>query len=195
MTNYDHLKASIFPVILGVVILIMGFGYNKLVHLHDTVHVYESNKEVNLPWVFTTPSGKESAVITPLQVKLAAVFGDKVYDLAQEIRVVNKGNQFPSNNLLLAIAATESSFRVKAESSTSVGLLQINYKAHQLDRKDLFDVSTNTKHSVRVLKTLNHQCKGDLKCVLLSYNVGHNGYLKGRGNPEYYNKVMSYLNM
>lgn len=194
----NNLKPGVtfWSVITLVVIL---FTTNYLVHLHDP-----NNKPKIVPGVakateqvyhFYKKDYDRTRVITPEQVKLAASFGPKVYKYAQAISAVNNESVFPSNRLLLAIAATESSFREDAESSSSVGLLQINYKAHNLERDDLFDVKTNVKTSIHILKKLHKQCKGDVKCTILSYNVGHKAYINKKYNIAYYNKVMKYMNM
>ncbi len=153
------------------------------------------DKAVVLPWHFHIREVDTTRVVTPLQTSLAKKFGPRVYKYAKDIREVNAGNKFPSNNLLLAIAATESSFRSDAESSSSAGLLQINYKAHNLEKHTLFDVKTNVKHSVAILQKLDHVCAGNMKCTLLSYNVGHKAYMNGQYDINYYNKVVNYLNL
>ncbi len=125
--------------------------------------------------------------------KLDEKFKANVTDIAKTIYLINKGNTFPSNKLLLAIAATESSFRLDAQSSSSVGLMQINYSAHNLEKEKMFNINKNVKQAIKVLKKYHHRCNGDLKCTLISYNVGFTGYKKGRGSIKYYNKVMSYM--
>ena len=146
-------------------------------------------------WHFTTESHREVTTISQLATPLAEKFGDRVYPIAFKVSKETEGGVYPSAAMVLAIAATESSFRTDAESSSSVGLLQINAKAHGLSKKDMFDVDKNIKHSVSYLRKLNKTCKGNQKCVILSYNVGHKAYTEGRYNIAYYNKVINYLNM
>lgn len=192
----DIMKDAVKIIFLALFVLGLFMGYKTLINLHDPVMKgYQSIKPVNVSWVFHKREKDTTVVITPLQVKLADMFGNRVFTYAQTLREVNQGNKFPSNDLLLAIAATESSFNKKAESSSSVGLLQINYKAHNLEREDLFDVKTNAVHSIKILKDLKRSCKGNMKCTILSYNVGYNGYKKGRYNIDYYNKVIKYMSL
>lgn len=181
--------------IFGVLLMWGFYSLDKTMSPHQVPSVVPGvAKATQEVWHFTSPSG-DVKVVTPEQVSLAKHFGPRVYKYAQDIMVVNDDNQFPSNKLLLAIAATESSFQKDAESSSSVGLLQINYSAHNLKREDLFDVKSNVKHSIKILRTLNKQCSGNLKCTLLSYNVGYKGYKEKRYDIEYYNKVLRYYNM
>ncbi len=178
-------------------VLLLGGWF--LIHSHDPKFqpdiIPGQAKEVHEIYHFHKSDPDKVRVISPTQVALANTFGPKVYKYAADIRSVNNDNTFPSNKLLLAIAATESSFNKNAQSASSVGLLQINYKAHGLKKQDLFDVRTNVKHSVRILEHLHDACNGDLKCTVLSYNVGFKAYKEGRYNIAYYNKVVGYMNL
>ncbi len=196
MTKFPLPGLTFWVLLVGVLLLWGFYSLDKTMHLpYQAPSVVPGTaKAIHQVWHFTSPSG-DVRVVTPEQVSLAKHFGPRVYKYAQQIIAVNDDSQFPSNRLLMAIAATESSFRKDAESSTSVGLLQINYSAHNLKREDLFDVKANVKHSIRILRSLNKQCSGNLKCTLLSYNVGHKGYMEKRYDIEYYNKVLKYYNM
>lgn len=192
----ENLKDAIIIIGLVTFLIVMFFGYKWVMHLHDPVVIgYQANKPTKTIWSFYQREKDTTLIITPLQVKLAKSFGSRVYKYAGTLSKVNKGNKFPSNDLLLALAATESSFNMDAESSSSVGLLQINYKAHNLERSDLFDVESNATHSIKILKKLHNECQGNMRCTILSYNVGFNGYKKGHYKIDYYNKVVDYMSM
>lgn len=153
----------------------------------------EVKKGANPNWHFHNPEGN-SLVVSYNTMVLAKHFGPKVLTFARELQKVNTSNSFPSNDLLVAIAATESSFRRNAESSSSVGYLQINYKAHELDKGWVMVPENNIRQSIKVLRDYHSKCNGDLKCTLLSYNVGYRGYKEGKYDISYYNKVVGYLN-
>jgi hypothetical protein len=189
MKKYDHLTPGLTFWVVGFLALSIWV----ISAVDKTATPKPTTQKVVQEYHFHKPQGNVT-VVTPSQVKLAGKFGHRVYGYAKQISSVNNDTVFPSNRLLMAIAATESSFSKDAESSSSVGLLQINYRANGLDRKSLFDVKTNVKQSVKILVSLHRVCKGNLKCTLLSYNVGHRAYIQKKYNIAYYNKVMSYYN-
>lgn len=106
--------------------------------------------------------------------------------------------------LVKAVAKVESNFnpRAKNPADPSYGLMQItpilafdyglikNYKnPSDLEIELIFDINNNLSVACDFLNRLR---KYPFKQQIMSYNLGETGYINGRRNYDYYNKVRGY---
>jgi soluble lytic murein transglycosylase-like protein len=114
--------------------------------------------------------------------------------LAQKIVAIadnyTEPHVFPSTELVLAIAATESSFHHEVVSKAgAVGLMQV-MPVHQADRS----MESNIKTAVIVLRAYYKQLKTRDNAVM-AYNVGNTAFVHGARPVRYLEKVKSNFNL
>jgi len=115
--------------------------------------------------------------------------GDKESkELLSLILKETKSGGFPTAQQVLAVIEIESSFRKDAESSSSVGLMQVNAGVWKLPRNRLKNAEVNVLQGIAVLKSYYRLNNGNLRSTILSYNVGPTAYKRGQYNSTYWSR-------
>lgn len=104
------------------------------------------------------------------------------------INELTAGYDFPKKEDVLSVIAIESSFNCKAESTSSIGCMQINRKAWRMERDYLLNVDNNIYEGIRILREYYLIMEGDKRKTLLAYNVGPTAFKKGEFNEKYWIK-------
>lgn len=132
--------------------------------------------------------------VVNLANKVASKYGvpyNKAVHYAQ-LAKQNEGEAFPKAKDILAVIGVESGFRERAASSSSLGLMQINYRDNKRDiprRSFLFSPEFNIKFGSKILKSY-YAMLGNRKGTIIAYNVGIGNYLAGRYKYNYLQKYL-----
>lgn len=88
-----------------------------------------------------------------------------------------KSTGFPSRYDILAVTQVESGFRANAKDSKSpsVGLMQVNAKAHKMPKQTLLDPEKNIEKGAEILHEYRKKAKSDRDAFIM-YNAGPGGY-------------------
>lgn len=119
---------------------------------------------------------------------------DKIYAPKKEIIQAAESAayaDFPTKKDLLGVIGVESEFNPKIITGSSIGLMQVCHKSHDLRPKDLFNVRYNIKKGSEILRTYYIELGKNKAAALQAYNLGVTAYRHGKRRYSYVRRVES----
>lgn len=124
--------------------------------------------------------------------KVFSVKDDEARKILAKIHGKTAALPWPKTEDVLAIIATESSFRSDAKTQTSYGLMQVNGKVWGNNHKD---VEKNIEKGIDILHSYWKSLDKDVKKTVVAYNIGITDVKKGKWNADYLNKFHKHRKM
>lgn len=164
------------------------------------VQYYYNGKAIeqdNLPFsmedqTFTLDSGLRMKKAHEKIKKVFSVKDDEARKILAKIHGKTAALPWPKTEDVLAIIATESSFRSDAKTQTSYGLMQVNGKVWGNTYKD---VEKNIEKGIDILHSYWKALDKDVKKTVVAYNVGITDVKKGKWNADYLSKYLKHKEM